>query len=326
MENSESKMPLLLGTRASALAQWQAQWVAARLVERGHAVELVPIVTHGDRNQQSKIGSTGANGSIAARNVFTKEIQQALLEKRIDLAVHSLKDLSTEPVEGLALAAVPARGPVDDVLVWPADGGIESLAEGAVIGTGSPRRYSQLHHVRPDLRIRDIRGNVDTRLGKLEAGQYDAIILAEAGLRRLGLDQWIGETMPKDIMLPAVGQGALGIETRTDDQTARSAVASLDDAETHAAVTAERAMMAALEGGCLAPIAAWARVENGRLTLDRRLVLDGRVLSLDGRERLDVTLSVADIQDAVALGQSVAKELSDKGADVLIRDARSADK
>ena len=320
MENSESKMPLLLGTRASALAQWQAQWVAARLVERGHAVELVPIATHGDRNQQSKIGSIGT------QNVFTKEIQQALLDKHIDLAVHSLKDLSTEPVEGLALAAVPARGPVDDVLVWPAAGGIESLAEGAIIGTGSPRRRSQLHHVRPDLRIRDIRGNVDTRLAKLEAGHYDAIILAEAGLRRLGLDRWIGETMPKDIMLPAIGQGALGIETRTDDRSARSAVASLDDAETRAAVTAERAMMAALEGGCLAPIAAWARVENGRVTLDRRLVLDGRVLSLDGRERLDVTLSVADIQDAVALGQSVAKELSDKGADVLIRDARSADK
>ena len=314
MENSESKMPLLLGTRASALAQWQAEWVAARLIELGHAVELVPIVTHGDRNQESKIGSIGV------QNVFTKEIQQALLQRRIDLAVHSLKDLSTEPVEGLALAAVPRRGPIDDVLVWPADGGIESLAEGAIIGTGSPRRRSQLHHVRPDLRIHDIRGNVDTRLAKLEAGQYDAIILAEAGLRRLGLDQWIGETMPRDVMLPAVGQGALGIETRADDRAARAAVASLDDAQTHAAVTAERAMMAALEGGCLAPIAAWARVENGRLALD------GRVLSLDGRKRLDARLSVADIQDAATLGQNVAKELSDKGADILIRDARSAEK
>jgi len=307
-------MPLLLGTRASALAQWQAQWVAARLIERGHAVELVPIATHGDRNQQSKIGSVGV------QNVFTKEIQQALLDKRIDLAVHSLKDLSTEPVEGLTLAAVPQRGPVDDVLVWPAEGGIESLAEGAIIGTGSPRRRSQLHHVRADLRIRDIRGNVDTRLAKLEAGRYDAIVLAEAGLRRLGLDRWIGETIPKDVMLPAVGQGALGIETRANDQAARSAVAPLDDSQTHAAVTAERAMMAALEGGCLAPIAAWARVEN------ERLVLDGRVLSLDGLKRLDARLSVADIQDADTLGQNVAKELSGKGADVLIRDARSAEK
>ena len=314
MENSESKMPLLLGTRASALAQWQAQWVAARLIELGHAVELVPIVTHGDRNQQAKIGSIGA------QNVFTKEIQQALLERRIDLAVHSLKDLSTEPVEGLALAVVPRRGPVDDVLVWPTGGGIESLAEGAIIGTGSPRRRSQLHHVRPDLRIHDIRGNVDTRLAKLEAGRYDAIILAEAGLRRLGLERWIGETMPRDIMLPAVGQGALGIETRADDRAARAAVASLDDAPTHAAVTAERAMMAALEGGCLAPIAAWARVENGRL------VLDGRVLSLDGLKRLDATLSVDDIQNAATLGQNVAKELSHKGADALIRDARLAEK
>lgn len=303
-------MPLLLGTRSSALAQWQAQWVAARLGELGHEVELVPIVTHGDRNQQSGIESIGS------QNVFTKEIQQALLDRRIDLAVHSLKDLSTEKVDGLALAAVPRRGAVGDVLVWPMEGGIEALAEGAVIGTGSLRRRTQLHHQRPDLRIENIRGNVDTRLAKLEAGRYDAIILAEAGLRRLGLEDWIGEILPKEVMLPAVGQGALGIETRDDDQTAISAVASLDHAETHAAVDTERAMLATLHGGCLAPIAGWARMENGQLTLS------GRVLSHDGQERIDAELSTLDPQDAVALGHRVAEKLLVQGADTLIQNAR----
>ncbi len=304
-------MPLLLGTRASALAQWQAQWVAARLGEQGHSVELVPIVTHGDRNQQAKIESIGA------QNVFTKEIQQALLDKRIDLAVHSLKDLSTEKVAGIALAAVRQRGPVSDVLVWPGGDGIEALAEGATIGTGSLRRRTQLHHQRPDLLIEDIRGNVETRLRKLEDGRYDAIILAEAGLRRLGFERWISEILPKQIMLPAVGQGALGIETRDDDQTALSAVASLDHAETRAAVTAERAMLATLHGGCLAPIAGWARMENNQLTLS------GRVLGHDGKERLDSTHSTPDPLEAVALGHRVAEELSAKGADTLIRNART---
>lgn len=303
-------MPLLLGTRASALAQWQAQWVAARLGEQGQAVELVPIVTHGDRNQQVKIESIGA------QNVFTKEIQQALLDRRIDLAVHSLKDLSTEKVEGLTLAAVPRRGPVGDVLVCPTGDGIEALAQGATIGTGSLRRRTQLHHSRPDLNIENIRGNVDTRLVKLEDGQFDAIVLAEAGLRRLGLERWIGHILPKEIMLPAVGQGALGIETREDDHAALSSVATLDHAETHAAVTAERSMLAALHGGCLAPIAGWARMENNQLTLS------GRVLSHDGKIRLDASLWTHDLQEALALGHRVAEELSARGADTLIRNAR----
>ena len=309
-ESSNSTMPLLLGTRASALAQWQAKWVAARLSEQGHSVELVNIVTHGDRNQQSRIEEIGA------QNVFTKEIQQALLDKRIDLAVHSLKDLSTDEIAGIALAAVPQRGPVGDVLVWQAGDGIEALAQGATIGTGSLRRRTQLHHRRPDLRIEDIRGNVETRIAKLEDGRYDAIILAEAGLRRLGFEQWIGEILPKQIMLPAVGQGALGIETRHDDSAARSAVAPLEHAQTRAAVTAERAMLAALHGGCLAPIAGWARMENKQLTLS------GRVLGHDGRDRLDVTLSTTDPQEAVALGRRVAEELAAQGADTLIQNAR----
>ncbi len=292
------------------MAQWQAQWVAARLGELGHSVELVPISTHGDRNQQAKIESIGA------QNVFTKEIQLALLDRRIDLAVHSLKDLSTEKIAGIALAAVPRRGPVGDVLVWPTGGGIEALAAGALIGTGSLRRRTQLHHQRPDLRIENIRGNVDTRLAKLEAGRYDAIVLAEAGLLRLGLEKWIGHILPKDVMLPAVGQGALGVETRDDDSAAMAAVAALDHAETHAAVDAERSMLAALHGGCLAPIAGWARIENDQLTLS------GRVLSHDGRQRIDAQLSTPTPQDAISLGHRVAQELSSQGADTLIQNAR----
>ena len=310
MENKLSNSPLLLGTRASELAKWQARWVAGRLEELGHEVTLVPIVTHGDQNQEVKIGEIGS------QNVFTKEIQQALLDHRIDLAVHSLKDLSTETVDGLTLAAVPRRGPVGDVLVRPAGGGVESLGEAAIVGTGSPRRKSQLLHVRPDLRISGIRGNVDTRLKKLESGLYEATVLAEAGLRRLGLDRWVDATIPFDTMLPAVGQGALGIEIRDDDDTARAAVAALDDPKTRAAVTAERAMMAAIEGGCQTPIAAYARVENGRL------VLDGRVLSLDGQRRIDATGSLDAMHAAAKLGRRVAEELLEKGAGELIHEAR----
>lgn len=311
MTSQKSKNPLLLGTRASTLAQWQAEWVAARLGELGTAVELVSILTHGDRNKEAKIGS------LAAQNVFTKEIQNALLDGRIDLAVHSLKDLATAPVPGLTLAAVPERGPVGDVLVWPEGGGFDSLAAGAVVGTGSPRRRAQLLHLRPDLQVRDIRGNVETRLAKLEEGRYDAVILAEAGLRRLALDRWIGEILPMQVMLPAVGQGALGIETRADDAATQAAVAVLDHAATRAAVTAERALMAALEGGCQTPIAAWARIEHGRL------ILTARVLSLDGRTRLDAELSTADMQDAQTLGQKTASELSAKGAGQLIKESRA---
>ena len=265
---------LRLGTRASPLAQWQANWVAAELRRHGVTVELVNITTSGDQQQTDA-------GSIVGTGVFTKEIQRELLAGRIDLAVHSLKDLPTDTVPGLLLAAVPERAAVADVLVSDRFDSVESLPPGAVVGTGSLRRRAQFLHYRNDLEMRDIRGNVDTRLRKLREGHYEAIILAQAGLDRLGFTDRITQVLPLDMMLPAVGQGALGIESREDDAATRAALAVLNDAPTHAAVFAERAMLAALHGGCLAPIAAWGRIEDGQLHLT------GRVLDPAGLRRLE---------------------------------------
>jgi hydroxymethylbilane synthase len=344
-------MPLRLGTRASALARWQAEWVAARLREQGVDVELVPISTTGDQ-QQGRIQAVGGQG------LFTKEIQRALLDDRIDLAVHSLKDLPTGDVSGLCLAAVPERGPIADVLVTNKGVGSRFLTEEPgrqrqdnndfrplwCVGTGSLRRRAQLLHFRPDLQMRDIRGNVETRLRKLHQGDFDAIVLAEAGLRRLGLDQHIAQVLPLDVMLPAVGQGALALETRADDGATCSLVATLDHPPTHAAVLAERAMLAALQGGCLAPIAGLGCVEGGQLKLT------GRVISHDGVKRLEAAAHAilpapdqpsvgarrgtggeggcpcADwaiaASTAVQLGQRVAEALLAQGASELIGAAR----
>lgn len=305
-----SAPPLRLGTRASALARWQAEWVAGQLVGSGVEVELVPVRTSGDQQP-------GPIVALQGRGVFTKEIQQALLEDRIDLAVHSLKDLPTAELPELVLAAVPPRGPVGDVLVCREHAGFDDLPPGAVVGTGSLRRRAQLLHARGDLRVEQIRGNVDTRLRSLDVGRYQAVVLAEAGLRRLGLAERITQALPMSLVLPAVGQGALGLETRRDDRATRQRIAALDDPTTHRAVQAERRMLAALEGGCLAPIAAWARPER------RRLVLTGRVLSPDGKERIEVTRHAAPAQ-AVTLGEAVAEALLARGAARLIHAARDA--
>ena len=305
-------MPTIrIGTRGSALARWQADWVAARLREAGVDVEMVHIVTQGDQQQRGSIGEIGTLG------VFTKEIQRALVEEQVDLAVHSLKDLPTEPVEGLCLAAVPERGPNGDVLVSRSGQRFEDLPQGALLGTGSSRRRSQLWHVRPDLRIEDIRGNVDTRLRKLHEGEYDALILAEAGLTRLDLAAHITQVLPRSLMLPAVGQGALGLETRCDDTGTRDLLSILNHAPTHQAVLAERAMLAGLRGGCLAPIGAWGRVQP-----DGQLYLDGVVLSPDGRHKLAASAAGAAV-DAISLGQQVASNLLAQGAGELIDSARN---
>jgi hydroxymethylbilane synthase len=301
-------MQLRIGTRGSALARWQAEWVAAQLRAAGIDVELVLITTRGDQQQES-IAAVGFPG------VFTKEIQRALSDGRIDVAVHSLKDLPTDVEPGLCLAAVPPRAAIGDALVSVGWATWEQLPSGARIGTGSLRRRAQLLHARPDLVMGDLRGNVDTRLRKLDAGQYDAIILAEAGLRRLELAQRITQVLPPSIVLPAVGQGALGIETRSDDGAARQALASLEHAPTRAAVVAERARLAALQGGCLAPIAAWGRIEGPDL------VLTGRVLSVDGKRQIEATRSAA-ADTAEALGARVAQLLVEAGATELIATAR----
>jgi hydroxymethylbilane synthase len=301
---------LKIGTRGSALARWQAQWVSGQLQERGIDVQLVPIATQGDVRQ-------GPIGAIGTQGVFTKEIQRALLDGHIDLAVHSLKDLPTEPIEGLALAAVPLRASPGDVLVSNQVAQFDALSRGARVGSGSTRRRAQLLHVRPDLQVLDIRGNVDTRLRHLDEGRYDAIVLAEAGLTRLGLVHRIRQVLPTQWMLPAVGQGALGLETRVDDARTRELVAFLDDADTHAAVVAERALMAALRGGCLAPLGAWARMVAGAL------VLDAAVLDPQGVRRV-AAHAVGARQNAQEVGQQAAAQLLDQGAAALIAAGRTS--
>lgn len=299
---------LRLGTRASALARWQAEWVAGALRQRGVDVELVPITTTGDRRME-------AIESIGGQGVFTKEIQTALLDGRIDLAVHSLKDLPTAATPGLCVTAVPERGPAGDVLVSAGDATLDRLAQGATVGTSSVRRRTQLLHVRGDLRMRDIRGNVDTRLRKLDEGGYDAIVLAEAGLRRLGLDRRISQRLPLEIVLPAPGQGALALETRDDDAATRRLAAPLDHPPTHTVVVAERILLATLEGGCAAPVAAYGSIDGGRLTLW------GRVVRLDGEEMLE-TRETASIDDPQSLGRRVAERLLDQGAGRLVAASR----
>ncbi|HEX5470251.1 MAG TPA: hydroxymethylbilane synthase, partial [Lacipirellulaceae bacterium] len=218
MTNPAHRRTLRLGTRGSTLARWQAEWVAGELRRRGHSVELVEIATSGDVQQVGRVEQIGTRG------VFTKEIQRAIQARHVDLGVHSLKDLPTEPVDRLVLAAVPGRESAADVLLARCDDrgaicdrSLVGLPHGARIGTGSLRRQAQLRYLRPDVQVGDVRGNVDTRLRKLDEGQFDAIVLADAGLRRLGLTDRISQVLPLDLMLPAVGQGALGIECRMDD-------------------------------------------------------------------------------------------------------------
>lgn len=303
---------LRIGTRGSTLARWQANWVAMRLVALGVQVELVPITTRGDAAQRERIDELGAPG------VFTKEIQRAVLDGQVDLAVHSLKDLPTDEVEGLVLAAACERENVCDVLISRGGERLEELPAQAVIGTSSLRRRAQLLFVRSDLEMRDIRGNVDTRLQKLAAGQYDAVVLAYAGLKRLGLDGQITQVLEPEMLLPAVGQGALAIEARTDDSATRRAVAPLDHGPTRRAVLAERALLAALSGGCLAPVGAWARE-----VADGQLRLDAVVLSPDGKQRM-AAWGATDGEDATRLGREVADQLLTQGAAGLIQQSRQA--
>ena len=270
------------------------------------------ISTAGDQQQTGPIGAIGSQG------VFTKELQKALTDGRVDLAVHSLKDLPTDETPGLALAAVPPRGPCGDVLVCREVQGLKQLPDGAVVGTGSLRRRSQLLHARRRLKVTDIRGNVETRLRKLDEGEFDAIALAEAGLRRLGLADRITQVLPKSIMLPAVGQGALGLQTRADDDATLAALGPLDDAATHAAVTAERALLHALRGGCMAPVGAWGRIDEGG-----KLLLDAVVVGHDGKIRLAAS-ATATGDMAEQLGMEVAADLIFQGSGDLIAAARGA--
>jgi hydroxymethylbilane synthase len=292
------------------LAIWQANWVAEQLTALGAQCQLIAISTHGDQQPERNVASLGSDG------VFTKELQKALLDGRIDVAVHSLKDLPTDPVNGLILVAVPTRESPFDVLVSRGGQTFDRLPSGAVLGTGSLRRRAQLLRARPDLKFSELRGNVDTRLRKLREGEVDALVLAEAGLNRLGWNAEITEVLPSTLVLPAVGQGALGIEVRSGDQPHREMLAHLDDPAAHQSVVAERTLLAALRGGCLAPVGAWGRLEN-----DGRLHLSACVLSFDGTRRVAADL-LGNAADAQAIGRQVADKLLADGAAELIEQSR----
>lgn len=302
-----------IGTRGSRLALWQANWVKNRLEQAGITAETVVIPTQGDRHTQGPLEQLGATG------VFTKQIQHGLFDGRVDLAVHSMKDLPTDPVEGIALIAVPTRFDVRDVLVSNKFRTLAELADGAVIGTGSGRRRCQLlNRFGDSVRVENIRGNVETRLAQLDEGKFDAIILAVAGLARLGLSDRIRPEAILDPgeMLPAVGQGALAIEARDDDLETRRTVEALNDKKAYMATRAERSMLRTLEGGCIAPIGAYSALEGDALTLF------GRILSLDGRKRYDAheTFSLA---EAEALGKTVAEKLIQQGAGEILETLRN---
>ena len=297
---------LHIGTRGSALALWQARSVAKALGDlTGAEPELVIIKTSGDKFQQESFSQIGGKG------VFIKELEDALLEERIDLAVHSMKDVPTDLPAGLTIAAIGRREDVRDALLSNSGAALASLPRGARVGTSSLRRQSQLLHARPDLQMLELRGNVDTRIAKLKRGDYDAIVLAKAGLDRLGLSGNISEVLPHEVSLPAAGQGAIGIETRAADEATLQVLASLEHTETRYAVTAERSALAELGGGCQVPIGAWARVENGNLSLDVA------VLSPDGSRRLWEKDSGAPA-DAEAIGRGVAQKLRESGAATLL--------
>lgn len=292
--------PLRLGTRASALARAQTGLVADRLVRQGWEVELVEIRTSGDRREQSL---------PLARGAFVKELEAALLDGRIDLAVHSAKDLPTDETPGVLLAALPPRGDPRDALVTRDRVILQDLPEGARVGTESPRRRAFLLLERPDLEVVSIRGNVDTRLARLEAYACDALVLAKAGLDRLGETDRIAEVLDPERMLPAVGQGALAVQARAGDPWL-DGLASLDDPGTRHAVAAERAFLKAMGGGCRAPFAAHARLEAGEF------VVRGAALDPDGREIVRDTTR-GPLESAVDLGRSLAASLMERGAAAL---------
>ena len=298
---------LSIATRNSPLARWQAEWVQARLGQLGYQTKLVPLTSEGDVNLRPIDGTQGVG-------LFTKTIQRAVLDQTADIAVHSLKDLPTQIDTGLILAAVPEREDVADCLISKHGPHLSDLPEGARVGTGSRRRAAQLLHQRPDLQVTPIRGNVQTRLSFVETPEFDAVVLARAGLLRLELVQHTANPLPLEVMLPAPGQGALGIEARPDDTDCLKALAGLNDLNTHLCVLAERSLLRELKAGCLAPVGGIATIEDDRLTL--RAV----VLSTDGRQRLyaEHSLSSATIEKAEVLGEIVAENLRKQGADVLV--------
>jgi len=302
---------LRIATRGSALALWQANHIRERLAQlHGIESELIRIRTSGDKFQGASVAQVSEQAGT--KGIFIKELEEALLAGTADLAVHSMKDVPTENPAGLVFPAITKREDVRDCLISRDGAKLKDLACGARVGTSSLRRQAQLRHHRPDLELLDLRGNVDTRLKKVAAGEFDAIVLATAGMNRLGASDKITQILAPEVMLPAVGQGALGIETRADDHETLRLVAELDDPESHEAVTAERALLRELEGGCQIPLGAWARRENGELRLE------ACVFSADGKEFVRKDLRGRP-EEAEELGVRLGQILIEAGADRILR-------
>ncbi len=296
---------LRIGTRGSLLAKWQAESIRKRVfAATGVEAEIVIIKTAGDRMQQAPLTQIGGKG------IFIKELEEALLEESVDVAVHSVKDIPTDTPSRLMFPAVCRRDDVRDCLVGST---LANLRQGARVGTSSLRRQAQLLHIRPDLDIRDLRGNVDTRLRKVESGEYEAILLAKAGLDRLGVSQRISEIFLPEVCMPAVGQGAIAVECRLKDTETADILAPLDNAETRTAIIAERALLAALQGGCQVPLGAWARIERAEL------VLEACVCSVDGVQYVKQR-ATAPPDQAAALGEHMARLLIEAGAQSILEE------
>jgi len=294
--------PLRIGSRGSILARWQAEFVRKQLFQiTGVEAEIVIVKTSGDKMQQASLTQIGGKG------IFIKELEEALLEERVDLAVHSVKDIPTDTPGRLFFPAVCRRDDVRDCLVSHSGATLLNLKPGARVGTSSLRRQAQLRHYRPDLDLRELRGNVDTRLRKVERGEYDAIVLSKAGLDRLGWGQKITEPLSPEISLPAVGQGAIAIESRVKDLEAAEILGKLDDGETRTTIIAERALLSALEAGCQVPLGAWARMERAEI------VLDAVVCSVDGKQYIRQR-ATAPADQAAELGKRMAQLLLEGGA------------
>lgn len=301
------KAKLTIGTRQSLLALWQSNYIAARLREQYPECEVVlkKIVTKGDRILDVPLAKIGGKG------LFTKEIEQELIDGTVDLAVHSLKDMPTVLPEGLCLTAITSRANVGDAFVSNNYNSFDELPQGAVLGTSSLRRKAQLLAARPDLKIVDLRGNVDTRLRKLDEGHMDAIILAAAGLERLGYGERIKEVIPAKVCLPAVGQGALAIESRDNDAEVREMLDFLNDEATKQATDAERAFLGLLEGGCQVPIGVHADVENGEIKVE------AIIAELDGKKILRDTI-VGKAANAAELGRELGKKMLAEGGQEIL--------
>jgi len=307
MATTQSDRPLRIATRKSALALWQANFIKAGLeaAHPGLTVELVPLMTTGDKILDVPLAKVGGKG------LFTKEIEQALIDGRADLAVHSMKDVPTQRAPGLMLAGTGVREDVRDALVAARVKSLEELPRGARVGTSSLRRQAQLLHLRPDLEIVSIRGNVQTRMNKIQELNLEAVVLAAAGLRRLGFADRITQYLPPEISLPAIAQGALALEIRADDALTLERIAIFRHEPTEIAVAAERAFLARLEGGCQVPIAGLAQIAGGRVVMEGLVgSIDGKVLIRDRGE--------GPVADAARVGRELAEKILDAGGRAIL--------